>query len=498
VAAVAGVLGGHRFDLPVLLRQGTVLLPTVGLASFPTDPWAPARLRYDGLRTEVSAGDQTVEVPPDPARDAPGWFGLRRLSSRPPGAEISVELIDVGPSREGVESTHLTRLSPEAADRWQEMFDEAWQILARHHPERAASVRSGLVSIAVPEAGHPATPGMSASMRDGFGHFIAAFNDSPLSFAETFVHEFQHSKLTALSDLAPLHDGAGDLIYFAPWRPDPRHLEGLLQGAYAFLGITDFWTTMRLTLDGSDRQLADFEFARWRHQVAEAVEVLLGSGRLTPAGVRVVERMRETAAAWLEVVVDPAAQQMADRTVVDNRLCWLLANRQPDPAAIGHLADAWLAGQPRPGELDEIAAITATDGISRASERFLLLRTRLTDPVRFADLCTSPAAQAAAGIDTATEADLAYATDDYHRAVRLSVSELAGGSQRPVADPVKLWAGLALAVAAGQDGAASAVLMRAPEVVAAVYRDVTGRTGTEPDPVALATWLASEHAPLAA
>ncbi len=29
--------------------------------------------------------------------------------------------------------------------------------------------------------------------------------------------------------------------YYAPWRPDPRPAHGLLQGAYAYLGVTEFW-----------------------------------------------------------------------------------------------------------------------------------------------------------------------------------------------------------------------------------------------------------------
>jgi hypothetical protein len=33
--------------------------------------------------------------------------------------------------------------------------------------------------------------------------------------------------------------------YYVPWRDDPRPISGLLQGAYAYLGVTGFWRTRR-------------------------------------------------------------------------------------------------------------------------------------------------------------------------------------------------------------------------------------------------------------
>ncbi|MBG0564890.1 aKG-HExxH-type peptide beta-hydroxylase [Actinoplanes aureus] len=35
------------------------------------------------------------------------------------------------------------------------------------------------------------------------------------------------------------------LGYYALWRDDPCPLNGLLQGVYAFVGITDFWWVRR-------------------------------------------------------------------------------------------------------------------------------------------------------------------------------------------------------------------------------------------------------------
>ena len=67
----------------------------------------------------------------------------------------------------------------------------------------------------------------------------------PVELAVTLVHEFQHIKLGGLLHLAPLHDREPTRRLYAPWRDDPRPLGGLLQGVYAFTGVTDFWRAVR-------------------------------------------------------------------------------------------------------------------------------------------------------------------------------------------------------------------------------------------------------------
>ena len=58
--------------------------------------------------------------------------------------------------------------------------------------------------------------------------------------ASVLVHECQHAKLNAVLDLIPL-SRPDQARYYAPWREDPRPLGGLLHGAYAYLGVSDFW-----------------------------------------------------------------------------------------------------------------------------------------------------------------------------------------------------------------------------------------------------------------
>lgn len=66
------------------------------------------------------------------------------------------------------------------------------------------------------------------------------------------IQEFQHVKLGAVLDLYDLFDPADDRLLHAPWRDDPRPLEGLLQGTYAHLAVTDFWHARHEVVAGAE------------------------------------------------------------------------------------------------------------------------------------------------------------------------------------------------------------------------------------------------------
>jgi uncharacterized protein len=60
-------------------------------------------------------------------------------------------------------------------------------------------------------------------------------------------------------------------------------------------------------------------FARWRAQTWEALGQLEGSGSLTEHGARLVARLRETVAPWLEIPVGAQAQTEAVRKSDEHR-----------------------------------------------------------------------------------------------------------------------------------------------------------------------------------
>jgi HEXXH motif-containing protein len=59
--------------------------------------------------------------------------------------------------------------------------------------------------------------------------------------AVLLVHEFQHVKLGEVLELCDPSDPTTRIRLRVPWRPDPRPVEGVLQGTYAHLAIADIW-----------------------------------------------------------------------------------------------------------------------------------------------------------------------------------------------------------------------------------------------------------------
>src|SRR5690606_2824855 len=126
----------------------------------------------------------------------------------------------------------------------------------------------------VPVSPPTGSSGVSATSVDAFGAVALSLPSDAPALAATLVHEFQHTKLSALLDLVPLlrpdrttpeeQATSGKVAQcYAPWRPDPRPLSGLLQGVYAHLGLCGFWHE-RYRAGGRDVLYAAFELVRSR------------------------------------------------------------------------------------------------------------------------------------------------------------------------------------------------------------------------------------------
>ena len=135
-----------------------------------------------------------------------------------------------------------------------------------------------------------------ARTAEAFGAVAAALPADHARLALLLIHEFQHVKLGAVLDMFDLFDPADQRLYQVAWRPDPRPLEGVLQGTYAHVAVTDFWRMHRRTAEGL---AAHAQFAHWRAATADAIETLTGCGSLTPLGQTFVEGMRGSVSPWL-------------------------------------------------------------------------------------------------------------------------------------------------------------------------------------------------------
>ncbi len=211
---------------------------------------------------------------------------------------ISVTLEDTDPYRDCHQWAAAPRLADPEFAGWQRGFREAWAQTQREHSAYAPGLAAGLHAI-TPLSAAPAGRDVSATARQAFGAVAAALPGDHSTLALLLIHEFQHVKLGAVLDLYDLYDAADTRLYHAPWRDDPRPLEGLLQGTYAHIAVTDFWRARRSTTAGLAAEAAEARFAHWRDQTADAIESLAASGSLTPLGQQFIDGMRESIAAML-------------------------------------------------------------------------------------------------------------------------------------------------------------------------------------------------------
>ena len=176
----------------------------------------------------------------------------------------------------------------------------------------------------MPLAAAGSGPARSATAWDAFGSFGSTAPDSAADFAVTLVHEFQHSKLSALLDLMPLYDARAPGRYYAPWRMDPRPLGGLLQGVYAFIAVADTWRLLRADRDLAEQ--AEQEFADIREQVSHALDGLCESSALTERGRRFTAGIRDATESLLAVELPGEVTRRAREKLERNYEAWRARN----------------------------------------------------------------------------------------------------------------------------------------------------------------------------
>ncbi len=292
VAAAASIRAGLNVEIGIPVIDGIAVLPGLGAARAPGQ-------RVLVRTTPGASKVGEVSIPPDPGHDAPGWHGLRRIRA---GA-LEVLLDDLDPFR----APDLPDLVPHGDSAgWRDMLTGAWSVLTDGHPVAAAEI-AAVVSTIVPRS-HPPAGAVSSSSAEAFGAVTMSLPPDPVTCAELLVHEVRHLVLGAVLDLADLTRSDDGTLYYAPWRDDPRPVSGLLQGAYAFLGVAGFWRRQRL-LETSGR--GQVEFARWRSAVARAVRTLQASGRLTDTGMEFAAEMGRILDGWQHEAVPAAAAEQA-------------------------------------------------------------------------------------------------------------------------------------------------------------------------------------------
>lgn len=261
LAAAAALRAGVTTDLAVPVRGGLLHLPSVGAL-------AVGDLPERTVLVSVSAGRATAQVPS-------AWQEVRQITG--PSLRFAVE--DLDPFRDCQQWAATSRLADLEWFAWQQALMSACRGLVRLAPRYADGLTTGLRTV-VPL--RPAPAGMrSATSRHAFGAIAITLPADPRGIEELLVHEFQHAKLFALSDLYQLVDPDDTHLLRVPWRGDPRPVEGVLHGTYAHLALAQL-SQARGTADR-------MAWLRYRTWVSHACHELRATKALTPHGERFVD-----------------------------------------------------------------------------------------------------------------------------------------------------------------------------------------------------------------
>ncbi|MEU4765271.1 HEXXH motif-containing putative peptide modification protein [Actinosynnema sp. NPDC023794] len=448
VAVAAAVRSGQPCAVTVPVVHGAVTLPTVGAYRL------GGRFPVGQARVVNSASGTVVEVP-GPVR----WQPVRRHRSSARGHTVEVVVDDLGPYREFGGPVPPDPLGDTERDEWLKYLDEAWDLLTARHPDAAAELSAGLSTVVPLDARRDV---FAASSSAAFGAIAMSPKRSATEFGEALVHELQHSKVNALLDLVDLHTSDGTPGHYAPWRDDPRPLDGLLHGIYAFVSVVEFWHAQRGLAPAAPARRAEFTLAYRARQVERAVDGLRGAVELTDLGRDFVAAVAVRLAACGPVDSSPEVAATVEEITAEHATTWRLRHVRPDPGAVGDAVAAWLDGRPpgRGGPGSVVPAAGSGESLLTALLKLRVLNPREFDRVPHRD-----------GPDFA-----------YLRGAREAAAE--GYAARLLATPhaVAAWAGLGLALD-------SDVMRREPELVRAVHRGVAVRTGAAPSPVELVTWF---------
>jgi len=261
---------------------------------------------------------------------------------------------------------------------------------------------------------------------------------------------------------------------YAPWRNDPRPIGAVVQGLYAYFGMTALW---RALANPNDRRSA-FEFAYHRAVAWHAVNAIQSDPALTETGRRFVDAIADVMEPWQREPVAADLVEAARRTAIDHHLGWRIRHVRPQSSLVTDLSEAWLDGRSPIGKRfgDDQGPTPIPD------ENWSHARADLT---RLA--ITKDSAALRESVDTvpgATLSDLALVTGRFTDAVRGYQAELAENPDRPAS-----LAGLTLALSGLGTSPATRTLLYRPELVRAVHRHIRRYTSNVPSIERLADWI---------
>lgn len=323
LSAAACLRVGADFSISVPADDGFIMLPSIGRIKISSNSRA-ARIRSAGQHISLDADGFHRATSARGLADLREWQAMRSVRLESGGLSLSLLIDDMDPYRMPVSASPAERLDAAEFYTWQRRLAGAWDLLVCHHRSIALEICAAIRVLTPLRSPQPGI--RSATSHETFGAIGMSLPSNDVTAAVTLVHEVQHAKLTALLDQITLTRPDDGRRFYAPWRNDPRPVSGLIQGAYAHLGVSAFWRRQRHVETGTRRILAHAEFARWRKAALEVTELLSRSGRLTSEGNVFVAGMLATLKSWNSEMVPAQALQIAQRDADEHLIRWKSRN----------------------------------------------------------------------------------------------------------------------------------------------------------------------------
>jgi HEXXH motif-containing protein len=286
-AVLAAARVRARVDGEVEVPGGAaVVLPTLG--TFRSATSRPIRVVTSATGSFASDGKVESDLSSVATEH---WQPVGRLSAEHGGLRV-VLAVDGTAERNLPDQVSAHETLPAAEEHhWWDRFRTAWQLLVARHRQVAEEIAASLSVLTPLSTSHPGHAALTFA--NALGCVAMSLPDDPRVMAVSLAHEVQHGKLSALLDLFPLVDGLSASRMKVAWRSDLRPPIAVLQGAYAHLAVTRFWSRY------DDRE-ARAEFDRWSRATRAAVRCLQESGTLTGLGEVFVGYMRSAVDEWAD------------------------------------------------------------------------------------------------------------------------------------------------------------------------------------------------------
>jgi HEXXH motif-containing protein len=494
IAATAGILAGHPFELRVPLRGGKLLLPGRGVAQVGeahSSQTVLVRLDVDGPAVVTSKGARPLPVVAEApsVRGRAEWIPVPRIRVEEDGLALELSLNGFDPFLAPI-SDHIDRrvsASISHSRTWRARIEAAWRILVAHHRVTAEAL-TAVVSTLVPLTNSGTGKPRSATSGWTFGAIGLSLPDDDVKLAEMFTHELHHLVLGALEDVLPLVTYAGqDRLFYSPFRDDPRPSGGLLHGCYAFLGVTAFWRRSARVGSAAVHARAAAQFARWRSATLKCAEDIAQSATLTAAGQSLSVGIRSQLVRWRAERVPDFAERFAADLNAEHRTRWRLNHLHPDSMEIQAMARAWRAAEPAPPIGTDIAFTVEADPPMLGRALALLLEASGLEPAPHSSPTAErrPAGDSAESVPESVDgADAALIRGEEAAAIHGYLERL------DAADDAGAWLGLAVALNRSSAVLPGGWLMaERPELIAALHAMLRRGPGDAPSVAELVGWL---------